>query len=668
MHDDHNCHMHKHHVHPEHNRFAPECDDQLPAFSTMGRGPRGDSYRVKLVDPDTHEVTQLVGESYDEVTKTWNTEWMSENINGGFLEYQYHLRPYNVPSTFTITFKYHRPSAHGYIKDETGAKDPTSRQHDTYGAFCGDGQPNSSDYENNVGDDPHNECSWVWTTPAIPYVWNDQSPDNIVGSGVGTLFAREHHGLDGQEIVGWPYDIVDGKRIYKHERLVYPKGWTREHFNAPLPGQAWTSQLIFGYKGNIQIPDFWDLSMIVGAPIKSLTNILDGQKDQLTAGVETGDNILDLIKNWADHIHEDMGFGNDLIGDDGTSKVPTNPYAPNSSGKPFTIKNYVDYWIEYTQGWALDHMPIVRSGDSNVIVGTGKDGNHTVYTISLGDDVATKGDIPAAPKIIAGQGIKVTKSGNDYTVSANLTPGPGISIKPGKNNSIEIGNVMAGDFVELVEGRDFDYGYFNGWYAVNGNGSVGDPVMGPEIYVNLSVDPNDQSVSGGSIQFDWYNKRRLVHPEIANKGAGSNDPAANEKYVYIAHNTKMDSSNANITHAAICGWSFKESDTFDYSKLNDMSITTNSTTCLWGFTTADQTDSTSWPVFCEIRKTSDTGKSKYGGWDFICYVTMIGDGKNQQLDQTCKTWLNNNPCVITGRANTRVAGQFGNKKNDTSNV
>ncbi len=625
MHDEHDCHMHKHHIHPEHNRFAPECDDQLPAFSTVGRGPKGDSYRIKIVDPDTHEVTQLVGESYDEVTKTWHTEWMSENINGGFLEYQYHLRPYNVPATFTITFKYHRPSAHGYIENENGSKVPTRRRHNTHGAFCGDGKPNSSDLENNAGDDPRNECSWVWTTPAIPYIWTTQGTDEIVGSGCATLFTRTMHDLRGNP-------LNDDAKNWKEE-LIYPVGWTREQFNAPTVLQPWTVNLRFGYGGDVAVPDFYDISKIIGVSINNITNLLEGLPGQICGSDNVVDYINDEIERLRKHIHQDMGYGDHLAGCDPNAKVP-------GTNNPATIANYIK--AATTE---------VKAG-RDIVVSSASDpaDGHKIFTVStnLRDAITElEGSIPEVPPQIVikgGPGINVTHNGNIYTVS----------------------NTMAGDFTELVEGRDFDYGYFNGWYAVDGGGAVGDPVMGPEIYLNLSVDAADNSVTGGSIQFDWYNKRRLVHPTIANKGAGSSAPAVNPDYVWFSHDTRMDSSNENMYHAAICGWSFKDSSVFAYSKLNSMTITTNSTTCLWGFTAGEE--STSWPVFCEIRRTSAAGKSKYGGWDFICYVTMIGDGRNQQLDQTCKTWLNNTPCVISSRANTRVAGQFGTKKNDTSNV
>ena len=139
---------HHHHHHDDHH-VAPECDDQLAAFSGVGRGLRGDGYKV-VIKSDVEAETYLEGLLYDAATNTYSSEWISENINGGQLMYQYNLRPYTNPQTFTITFRYVRPNR---------------------------------------------ESGWVWTTPAIPYIWdaNDDGladVDSIIGVGVGTLFMK----------------------------------------------------------------------------------------------------------------------------------------------------------------------------------------------------------------------------------------------------------------------------------------------------------------------------------------------------------------------------------------------------------------------------------------------------------------------------------------------
>lgn len=356
-HGPHHCDDHHH---------APECDDQLPVFSTVGRGIKGDTYRVDIVNPDTHEITQLEGKVYNEATKTWDTEWISENINGGHLEYQYHLRPYNVPATFTITFKYHRPSAHGWILDEDGNKVPTSRTHKDSNAFCGDGKPNDSydefgnKIENNAGDDPTNECSWVWTTPPIPYFWTpvnadgsiDNPPDHIVGSGCSTLFTRTMHDLQGNP-------LNDNPGNWK-ERLIYPKGWTREQFNAPTVLQPWTVNLRFGWGGDVLVPDFYDISKIIGVPIQNIVNLLEGQTGQ----IDGSNNVVDYIKDWVQHIHTDMGFGGgpkgsggELIGDNPNAKVP-------HSNNPATIKNFIEAATTEVES-TDEHITVSSSYGSN---------------------------------------------------------------------------------------------------------------------------------------------------------------------------------------------------------------------------------------------------------------------------------------------------------------
>jgi hypothetical protein len=208
----------QHANHNESDRCAPGCDDQLPVVSRIGRGLKGDSYRVNIVNPDTACETHLEGLIFDETTKTWNSEWVSENINGGELSYQYNLRPYTIPQTFTITFIYRRPG----------------------------------------------RTEWSWTTPAIPYVWDangDGLPDTdgIVGSGVGNLFVRE--GVDKPWI----------------EKLVFPPGTTAEDYNSPAPEETWSVNLTFGVGGDINIPNLDDMAKVLGWSRAELERFLSEQ-------------------------------------------------------------------------------------------------------------------------------------------------------------------------------------------------------------------------------------------------------------------------------------------------------------------------------------------------------------------------------------------------------
>lgn len=209
LHNDAHCHDHL--IDPCHDHGAPLCDDQIPVWSTVGQGIQGDSYRVDIQDPDSTDETHLYGKWFDASTGTWIPDWTSENINGGELKYQYNLRPYTIPRTFTMTFMYRRP-----------------------------GRP-----------------EWSWTTPAIPYIWTldpagrpDTDPDHIVGSGIATLFTKT--GVEDK------YPWV--------EKLIYPDGTTREDFNAPEQGGGWTSNLLFGVDGDIECPNIEDLANIEGWP------------------------------------------------------------------------------------------------------------------------------------------------------------------------------------------------------------------------------------------------------------------------------------------------------------------------------------------------------------------------------------------------------------------
>lgn len=236
-------------------KCAPSCDDQLPTIAHVGRGPKGDKSVIELSNPDTTCETYIKGYDIDSDTgeKILSSEWITQNINGGELSYQYNLRPYTIPRTFTITFIYRRP----------GRKE------------------------------------WTWTTPAIPYIWTldtdgeaEENPDHIVGSGVATLFIKTMN----EE--GW------------HEQLNYPDGTTRDDFNAPQPDEAWASTIRFGLGGDIEIPDYHELARVLGvsyeqilAWIKSKPVILEGVnamsfKDYVD---QQDDAILD-------HVHTDLGF------------------------------------------------------------------------------------------------------------------------------------------------------------------------------------------------------------------------------------------------------------------------------------------------------------------------------------------------------------------------
>lgn len=236
------------------DRAADECSDQLPLYSRIGRGIKGDSYRVTVDDPDTECETHLHGWYYDEAAKEYRSDWTSENVNGGRLFYAYNLRPYTIPRTFTMTFIYKRPG----------------------------------------------RTEWSWTTPAIPYVWTvdnggqfQEDPDNaIVGSGVATLYIRA------------------SKSDPWKERLHYPEGTGPEDYHTPAPEEAWSATITFGKGGDVEVPNFDDLAKVLGITKEDIYNILEGNTFTFN-GVEA-DNILDYVdkcdKRDLDHLHKDLGF------------------------------------------------------------------------------------------------------------------------------------------------------------------------------------------------------------------------------------------------------------------------------------------------------------------------------------------------------------------------
>ena len=264
---------HHHHYHDIHH-VAPECDDQLAVFSGMGRGLRGDGYRV-VIKSDVEAETYLEGLLYDAATNTYSSEWISENINGGQLMYQYNLRPYTNPQTFTITFRYKRPN--------------------------------------------RSASEWVWTTPAIPYIWDADDDgladvDGIVGTGVATLFLKKTTDPSWL-MVNLPTSHTEAEATTRQEKLLYPDDWTREMFNAPVPGDPWTVNLQYGIGGDIDAPNIEDLAKIIGVNVDFLRDLVEdrdlpGPGD--TFGTkENGDpmNTKEYIDKQNEHIHQDMGFG-----------------------------------------------------------------------------------------------------------------------------------------------------------------------------------------------------------------------------------------------------------------------------------------------------------------------------------------------------------------------
>lgn len=308
MHDFHPNDIGHHHDHccDNEHKAADCCDDQLPLFSTLGRGIKGDGFKVRIAYDDCDE-TYLEGLSYDEASKTWTSEWTSENINGGELSYQYNLRPFTDPQTFTITFIYRRPNRHP-DRTHTGIDRPANKDKTV--------------------------CEWSWTSPAIPYIWsigddgNKADPDGIVGSGVATIFVRA------SKNEAW--------NVSKHERLHYPKGTTRDDYNAPLPEKAWSATVTFGYGGDVELPNFDDLAKIIGCSKEDIFNILQDNSVHWD-GIDA-DNLLDYInkcdKRDLDHIHKDLGFNNSNHGSTG------------AFGGEDTVKKYIDKMIED----ALKHM------------------------------------------------------------------------------------------------------------------------------------------------------------------------------------------------------------------------------------------------------------------------------------------------------------------------
>lgn len=316
---DNHCPHHHHHDH-----CVPDCDDQLPIISRVGRGLKGDDVTAQLVtDEDGHihlEIYQTDNAS-GETTKIYDAI-----VDGGKLRYYYNLEPFNDPATFTITWVY---------------------------------------------DNADPEKSWSWTTPAIPYIWTaDQAgglqPDDVVGSGVGSIFIRKTS--ESWELPpATPHSEAEANDL--QEKLIYPTGWDRDEFNAPNPTDPWSVNLSYGVGGDIDAPNIDDISKIIGVSPDYIRDIVD-QKDIPQTGTDFGTdpsgdpyNVKEYIDLLDEHIHEDMGFGDILINDgDNDTQTPkrntikkwfdwllgklgfgdTFNTCVDGQGNPITVKQYID--------------------------------------------------------------------------------------------------------------------------------------------------------------------------------------------------------------------------------------------------------------------------------------------------------------------------------------
>ena len=296
---------------------APECDDQLPLISHIGRGLQGNSSKVQIKSDSDCE-TYLEGMTYDAATRTWSTDWVSENINGGKMMYQYNLRPYTNPQTFTVTFRSKRPG-----REE-----------------------------------------WEWTTPAIPYLWDADDDgtadvDDVVGTGVADLFLKK------TTEDKWNYPTVTTSQYAagemtseKHDKLIYPDDWDRDQLNAPTPGEAYTVNLQYGIGGDIDAPNIDDIAKILGITTDNIYNII--KNSPVPTESITDENLKKYIdrKDAEDeaHMHTDLGFGSSATdsnfpedGGKGSNKKWVHPISSTKGSTTATtpsteetVKGYVD--------------------------------------------------------------------------------------------------------------------------------------------------------------------------------------------------------------------------------------------------------------------------------------------------------------------------------------
>lgn len=331
---------------------APDCDDQLPVFSRVGRGIKGDSVDVDLVvdeDGHTHLVVDLIDQADGHII-----EHHDKIVDGGKLTYGYNLHPFNDPSTFTITFHYEHPS-----------------------------------------EDP--DLDWSWTTPEIPYMWSHEGADEVVGSGIASLFIRkkgeEWYRTGPDHLI--PTSHTATEAIPRQEKLIYPEGDTvaenRYYYNAPDPDdpeKKWTVNLTYGISTeddptDIDVPSREDLSKIIGISPDNIEDLVN-EETTPTDTFPSGVNVKEYIDALDDHIHEDMGF-DDILVNDGDNDTQTP--------KRNTIKKWFDWLID-----RLGFGDLINPGNNITVkqyIDDQIDDLDAKYTQALGDILS---------KIYAGSG------------------------------------------------------------------------------------------------------------------------------------------------------------------------------------------------------------------------------------------------------------------------
>lgn len=307
-------------VGPWYDRCAPGCDDQLAMFSRVGRGLKGNSYKV-VIKQDSDLETYLEGLDYDEASGTWASDWVSENINGGRLDYQYNLRPYTIPQTFTMTFRYRRP-----------------------------------------GRDPY---QWTWTTPAIPYIWDADDDgtgdvDGIVGVGAATLFLKKTQ--DAWVTTNLPTSYTIAEALGRQEKLLYPEGWTRDQLNAPGVGDPYTINLTYGIGGDFDAPNIDDLSKVLGITVQNIRNII--ANSPMPTHTIPDENLKQYIDNMVDNV-EVVSNNPDLL------KVTKTTHNHNNSAANF------DYGVDFL----LDPLDLVAGPGIQITI---DDGAATITNTQVG--------------------------------------------------------------------------------------------------------------------------------------------------------------------------------------------------------------------------------------------------------------------------------------------
>lgn len=342
---------HAHHPHEPHHHphFHPwgdvlasgECDDQLPLFSHVGRGLKGDSFRVDLREPTDYE-TYLDGVSIDSNTGFETPEWTTSNLNAGVLTEEKvtdpnDLKPYYTDEEIAEMLP---ANMHGYLIQYF--KDPGDDP--TWTEFIGPIPDDIIGYELNIEDTqvdkdgvPLDDGEFIihaWTTkPDGDREYDPTYPDYYTDYWSPTLKTDDTEDLTRIPV----YDVIiknPDESDWEPDEITTETEWADPTYDHP------------GTQRKNTYPDSWDPDKIAGLPQPGDAGIVT---------IEVGPH-KDIDVYTTPQVDSATGYGDEIPG-----LIPLPSDYEGSDHKPYA-------WDSVPLGWngtPIQYITNYQQGDHN---------------------------------------------------------------------------------------------------------------------------------------------------------------------------------------------------------------------------------------------------------------------------------------------------------------